>query len=245
MGAVPEVEVSASALPFPSGWSPVPLPERRYVAVAVSATELLRPGSDLARLIEGTRSVDLLLACEDTAPHRRPGLAEVSPLRSVDRTAREARHDGPEGGAAGDRGTRGGAEVDTPGRDDDEGFDAADGDDGEHGDDGEARELRVQELRAAELRAEVARLGHPALHLHRLGLHRPLPPSTEADLVAALSELVGFDPEPGVYLLAPTAGAGDASRAVVDRVAQRIARAYGLPLLRYRSLELSLVGESS
>jgi len=61
--------------------------------------------------------------------------------------------------------------------------------------------------------------------------------------VAAISELVGFDPEPGVYCLAPVSAPADAARAVVNRAARRIAQVYGIPLLRYLCLELSVVGE--
>ena len=62
-------------------------------------------------------------------------------------------------------------------------------------------------------------------------------------MVAAISELVGFDPEPGVYCLAPNPTAADPGRTVVNRAAQRIAQVYGIPLLRYRCLELSVVGD--
>jgi hypothetical protein len=94
-----------------------------------------------------------------------------------------------------------------------------------------------------EVRLVADGLGLPELHLHRLGLHAPLGPSAEPDLVAALSELVGFDPEAGVYCLAPVPAPADPSRLVVDRAVQRIAKVYGLPLLRYRCLELSVVGD--
>jgi hypothetical protein len=63
----------------------------------------------------------------------------------------------------------------------------------------------------------------------------------EDDLVAALSELVGFDPEQGVYCLAPAPSPTDPARTAVDRAARRIALVYGIPLLRYRCLELSVV----
>ncbi|MGH8917389.1 MAG: hypothetical protein ACRD0H_03475, partial [Actinomycetes bacterium] len=63
----------------------------------------------------------------------------------------------------------------------------------------------------------------------------------ESDLVAAMSELVGFDPEPGVYCLAPAPWPTDPGREVVIAAAQRIARVYGIPLLRYRCMELSVV----
>src|SRR5205823_12313195 len=92
-----------------------------------------------------------------------------------------------------------------------------------------------------ELRASAARLGLPGLALHRLGLPVPLPATAEGDLVAALSELVGFDPEPGVYCLAPAPAPVDPARSVVERAVQRIARVYGIPLLRYRCLELAVV----
>lgn len=92
-----------------------------------------------------------------------------------------------------------------------------------------------------ELRASAARLGLPGLALHRLGLPSPLPATAEGDLVAALSELVGFDPEPGLYCLAPAPAPADPARGVVERAAERIAQVYGIPLLRYRCLELSVV----
>lgn len=92
-----------------------------------------------------------------------------------------------------------------------------------------------------ELRATAARLELPGLALHRLGLPNPLPATAEGDLVAALSELVGFDPEPGLYCLAPGPAPADPARGVVERAAQRIAQVYGIPLLRYRCLELSVV----
>jgi hypothetical protein len=92
-----------------------------------------------------------------------------------------------------------------------------------------------------ELRASAARLDLPGLALHRLGLPNPLPATAEGDLVAALSELVGFDPEPGVYCLAPAPAPTDPVLGIVERAVQRIARVYGIPLLRYRCLELAVV----
>ncbi len=94
----------------------------------------------------------------------------------------------------------------------------------------------------AEVQAEVDGLGLPGLRIHHLGLSAPLGPRAEADLVAALSELVGFDPEPGVYCLAPASAATtDPGRTVLSAAARRIAQVYGLPLLRYRGLELAVV----
>jgi hypothetical protein len=148
--------------------------DRRVVAIAPDAMELLRPSSDLARLLESFGRADVLLVAEDVP------------------TA----------------------------------VDEDDPDDWTH--DAEATD---------EVRTAAAALGHPDLVVHRLGLDQPINPGTEDELVAALSELVGFDPEPGVYCLAPASPDGGA----VARAAQRIAQVYGLPLLRYRCLELSVV----
>lgn len=95
---------------------------------------------------------------------------------------------------------------------------------------------------ADHLRAVAAdELGLEELHLHRLALPAPLGAGAEADLVAALSELVGFDPEPGVSVLAPVPLSGDPGRSVIDRAVCQIVQAYGLPLERYRCMELSVV----
>jgi len=151
--------------------------ERRVVAIAIDAVELLRPGSDLARLLDSFGRADVLLAAEELP---------VSPV------------DGPD---------------DDP--------------------DDWVRDVGVVD----DVRASTAALGHADLVVHRLALRPPLDAAVEDDLVAAMSELVGFDPGPGVYCLAPATPADG----VLDQAARRIARVYGLPLLRYRCLELSLV----
>ncbi|MFC5996403.1 hypothetical protein ACFQE5_19550 [Pseudonocardia hispaniensis] len=152
--------------------------------------EILRPGSDLARILKDTVA-DLLVACED-------------------------------GPAAQD--TSGASYLDYPDYEDDEDADLHESD---------------------EVRAAVAQLDLPGLRLHRLGLRAPLGPECEADLLAAMSELVGFDPEPGVYCLAPLPAPTDPNRTAVVRAAQRIAQIYGLPVLRYRCLEFSVVADSA
>lgn len=181
MTAVPEGSSSApDAAAVPSA---VPSArEHRVVAVSVDATELLRPASDLVRLVQGAGYVDVLLAAE---------LARVAPS--------------PLGLLAGS--------VPADPFDDDE----PDG----------------------SVAAEVARLDVPELHVHRLGLRSATGPAAEDDLVAALSELVGFDPDPGVYLLGPSGTAP--GRAGVQRAVQRVARVYGIPLRRYRCHELTVV----
>ncbi len=184
MSAVPEVDLAtpASVGGLAMVSAPVRDADRRVVAIASDAVELLRPGSDLARLLESFGRVDVLLAAEDV----------------------------PTAAAAGDS-------------DDDPESDP---------DDWTGDDQVVDEVRAA-----AAALGHPDLNVHRLALCPPLGPAVEDDLVAALSELIGFDPEPGVYCLAPATPADG----VLVRATRRIARVYGLPLLRYRCLELSLV----
>jgi hypothetical protein len=180
MSAVPGEDFAnpARAGGFMTAVRPVPGADQRVVAIAADAVELLRTGSDLARLLRGCGRADVLLAAEDF------------PTAST-------------------------------GDDPDD-----DPDDWMHDDD------VVDEVQAA-----TAALGHADLAVHRLGLRPPLGPEVEDDLVAALSELIGFDPEPDVYCLAPAIPADS----VLLRAARRIARVYGLPLLRYRCRELSLV----
>src|SRR3954454_17503837 len=64
------VAVSETGLALPRGLPVVsvedePVEGRRVVAVAVTPMELLRPGSDLVRMIAGAGYVDVLLGCED------------------------------------------------------------------------------------------------------------------------------------------------------------------------------------
>lgn len=189
-----------------------PVAGRRVVAVAISPMELLRPGSDLVRAIGGAGYVDLLLACEDEP------VADPSPVCVL-------------GGGAFAASSARGADAGSASCAVDPSVDDTDTD--AYGDD--APDL------TAELRAVTAGLGLDEVYLHRLALPSPLGAAAEPDLVAALSELVGFDPEPGVRVLAPVPAPGDAERSVVDRAARRIAEVYGLPLQHYRCLELSVV----
>ena len=201
MTAVPEIRGSGPVVPFAGRSQPRTGPAR-IVAVADTLTELRRPESDLARILAGVGTADLLVACDDVVSGR-PAPAAPTPLFSY---------------------------LDYPDYDDPDLADAADEwvapaprapgpDERVSGDD-------VREL--------------PGVHLHRLGL-RGVTAGSEDDLVAAMSELVGFDPEPGVYCLAPVASADDPSRAVLISAMERIAQVYGLPMLRYRCLELSIV----
>ncbi len=73
----------------------------------------------------------------------------------------------------------------------------------------------------------------PGVGWHRLALRRPLGEPEVTDLIGALSELIGFDPGPEVWCLAPVSGDGDADREAVCLAAELTASAYQLPVLRY------------
>jgi hypothetical protein len=68
---------------------------------------------------------------------------------------------------------------------------------------------------------------------HRLALPAPFGTERVDDLVAAMSELVGFDPEPGVFCLAPVTEGRQPCQVTVGAAADVIADAYGLPIVRY------------
>ncbi|WP_226360017.1 hypothetical protein [Pseudonocardia sp. ICBG1142] len=74
------------------------------------------------------------------------------------------------------------------------------------------------------------------VRVHRLGLRWAVQDGDEADLVAALSELVGFDPDDDTWCVAPAAAGpvSDPEIEVVRRAVRRVARVYGLPVLPYR-----------
>jgi len=195
MVAVPEVCASAPIAGAGADRLSLLTHCHRAVAVVDTTVELLRPESDLLRIITGIGQVDVLVAAEEVLPAvprpagvPNPGPGHLGTLSDVD-------------------------------EDDDVDEDA----------------------HHAELAAEIDRLGQPGLRVHHLGLRPPLGPPAEADLVAALSELVGFDPEPGVYCLAPVPAPADLAHTVLNSAARRIAQVYGLPLLRYRCLELAVV----
>ncbi|MGI5128511.1 hypothetical protein ACQEVB_16995 [Pseudonocardia sp. CA-107938] len=185
-----------------------PVAGRRVVAVVVSATELLRPRSDLARILESFDESDVLFVADED---RHGGGVVALPVAGVDQAVTEL------------------ADLDDT-FDDDLGDD--DPDDDDQDDDVDPGE---------ELDRAVAALGLPDVRAHRLGLPPTFGGEAEPDIVAALSELVGFDPEPGVYCLAPATVGGDSAGSTVTRAARRIAQVYGLPLLSYRCLELAVV----
>jgi hypothetical protein len=211
MVAVPEAQTSAPTAEVGAARHSLLAHCRRVVAIVDNTAELLRPESDLLRIVSGIGEIDVLVAVDD-APVSSPG---------------------PVGLIAPERAVRPGLDLVT-----------SDVDEYEDGDAFRA-EMREEDGDAfrAEMREEIERLGLPGLRLHHLGLPAPLSPLAEPDLVAALSELVGFDPEPGVYCLAPAPAVTDVHRSALTSAARRIAQVYGLPLLRYRCLELAVVPE--
>ena len=82
----------------------------------------------------------------------------------------------------------------------------------------------------------VTRVPSVPVRLHRLGLRWTVQDADEPDLVAALSELVGFDPDDDTYCVAPAPSGEpiDPEIEVVRRAVRRVARVYGLPVLPYR-----------
>jgi hypothetical protein len=214
MVALPEGCAPVHAAPF-GDTAPLlgPVTGRRVVAVAASATELLRPRSDLARILESFDQVDMLFVADEDEHGggvvALPGAAVV-------------------------------VHSDVPDDEqyDDEQYDDEQYDDEQYFDDDDADDDDVDP--GVEIDRAIAAMGLHQVRAHRLGLPATFGGEVETDIVAALSELVGFDPEPGVYCLAP-ASTSDPAGHTVTRAARRIAQVYGLPLLSYRCMELAVV----
>lgn len=82
--------------------------------------------------------------------------------------------------------------------------------------------------------AALDRLESTGLTRHRLALPTPFGVERTADVLAAMSELIGFDPEPGVICLVP--GSGEANRPAFQAIAaatQVITDAYRTRIVRY------------
>ena len=99
--------------------------------------------------------------------------------------------------------------------------------------------------RAATAALDCLELG--GLSRHRLALPLPFGVERTGDVVAAMSELIGFDPEPGVFCLVP--GNGDGSRAAhqaVEAASALVGDAYRVRIMSYaptlgsRSAEVEL-----
>ena len=212
MVAVPEIEGIGPPAHPRAAPGLLSVARRRVVAVAVSPMELLRPESDLARIVAEAGRVDLLIARDDAAPVDEIPRPAVSP--EVVWAAPESRP----------------VDLDDDSDDLDSEYEEF-GDEEDEDDDEDGLPLAIETLAL------------PDLHVHRLGLPGRVGADATDLLVAALSELVGFDPEPGVYVVAPQPAPNDPERSAVVATAQRIGRVYKLPMLRYRTLELSVVGD--
>jgi hypothetical protein len=94
-----------------------------------------------------------------------------------------------------------------------------------------------------DTRSRAAELGLN-LDVHRLGLPEPaaVRPCDVDDVVAAVSELVGFDPDDDVGCLVPRAARAESllpgtadgpADVLVGRAVERVVAAYGLPVVTY------------
>ncbi len=93
--------------------------------------------------------------------------------------------------------------------------------------------LAVTDTGAAYLAAAYRTLGLTGVRRYRLGLPGGCVEAAEHDVMAAVSELVGFaDPE-GLWCLAPWELDGHPDHDAVGRAAATACSAYRLPLLRY------------
>lgn len=86
--------------------------------------------------------------------------------------------------------------------------------------------------RSASAALDCLELG--GLTRHRLALPVPFGVERTGDVVAAMSELIGFDPEPGVFCLVP--GVGDGSRSAhqaVQAASALVCDAYRVRIMSY------------
>lgn len=187
---------------------------RRLVAVAVSAADVLHPQSGLRQVAAAAGETDVLVARVAAPETARLPLPADAPDYPDD----EVGQDGP-------------AQAD----------DALDGALDDTVDD------TVDELLAG-FTVPLPGAGDPgtdgshlpaSLHLHHLNLRWRVQEADEPDLVAALSELIGFDPDDQVFCVAPSTGPDgrpDPELTAVDRAVRRVAQVYGLPVLHYRRI---------
>ena len=182
------------------GTLPESVRNRRLVAVAVSAVDVLDPDSDLRQVAAAAGEIDVLVARVDD-----PGTSRLPlPIDALDYA-----DDGvPPGGPA---------PADDSGDELLAGFTVA--------------------LPGSGAPDPVDPHLPAGVHLHHLDLRWRVQEADEPDLVAALSELIGFDPDDQVFCVAPVTapdGAPDPEQSAVDHAVRRVAQVYGLPVLHYR-----------
>jgi LmbE family N-acetylglucosaminyl deacetylase len=89
-------------------------------------------------------------------------------------------------------------------------------------------------------------LGLSVVRRHRLGLPDGGVAAAEADVVAAISEIVGFDDDPaGLCVLAPWSGDGDDDHEAAGRAAEIVTAAYRIRLVRWLDRAWSWAGPDS
>jgi LmbE family N-acetylglucosaminyl deacetylase len=89
-------------------------------------------------------------------------------------------------------------------------------------------------------------LGLSVVRRHRLGLHDGGVAAAEADVVGAISEIVGFADDPsGLCVLAPWSGDGDDDHEAAGRAAEVVTAAYRVRLVRWLDRAWSWAGPDS
>jgi LmbE family N-acetylglucosaminyl deacetylase len=89
-------------------------------------------------------------------------------------------------------------------------------------------------------------LGLSVVRRHRLGLPDGGVAAAEADVVGAISEIVGFDEDPsGLCVLAPWSGDGDDDHEAAGRAAEIVTAAYRVRLVRWLDRAWSWAGPDS
>jgi LmbE family N-acetylglucosaminyl deacetylase len=96
-----------------------------------------------------------------------------------------------------------------------------------------ATQARELSRRRGRIRATFNRLGVAEPRLRRLRLESGKVADAEPDLIAAFSELVGYDCYPGLWCLAPWQHDGHPDHNAVGRAAEMVCRTYNLRLVRY------------
>jgi LmbE family N-acetylglucosaminyl deacetylase len=125
--------------------------------------------------------------------------------------------------------------------------DSDDPDDADNADDGRAPASgRAADPEEAGLAAAYRALGVAEVRRHRLGLPDGGLARCEADVVGALSEIVGFVDDPhGLCVLAPWSGDGDDDHEAAGRAAETVCAAYRVRLVRWLDQAWSWAGPES
>jgi LmbE family N-acetylglucosaminyl deacetylase len=114
------------------------------------------------------------------------------------------------------------------------------------GDDSEDAADDAADPDEAAAEAAYRALGLSVVRRHRLGLPDGGVAAAEADVVGAISEIVGFDDDPsGLCVLAPWSGDGDDDHEAAGRAAEIVTAAYRIRLVRWLDRAWSWAGPDS